>query len=493
MSRKRDKNRLNVNEIMGESSKELILLNVGILQDVPTATFKVGDKGETIMLAGLDISTAFVGPGNSYKSTLAFYMFLTILDRYADFGSIYDSEINMKRQRIINLAKSMSNLHGDLEDDFDSVINLQSKSKMFADEWFNNFKKLCEKNATTKPIKCDGLDNTMINVLVSLMDSITEAEPKISNDMLGKANVEDSSTNTYFMRSGLFKTKMVGEIPTYSFKGNNRFILTAHTGQKLGIGENKYSKPDKMLKELKDDEIIKGVSSKFSFLISTVYKNSGASLLKNQTTKLPEFPTKQGNMYDVDLSIVKIKVLRCKSGATGLTSPIIVSQTEGVLQSLTEFNFIKKKDYHPIQGADYGISGSNTNYHLDILPNINLSRTTIRDKIDGIVGSDNKLLVRAINITSELLQMDIYHGNAYKVPKPKELYDKLKEYGYDWNELLDTRGWYHPENYNVKEFGNPLSIVDFINMYHGTYIPFWLEKNKYKEIEEKVKNYVGKS
>lgn len=486
--RKREFTKININDIMGEASNELPLLNIGILQDIPTATFVVGDKGETIVLGGVDLSTAFTGPGNSYKSTLAFYFFLTLLERYAGFGSIYDSEINMKRRRIINLAKG-KDIHSHLESNFEDIINLQSKTTMFADEWFNRFKELCKANDKLSHITCDGLKDRkgnlfkMPNVLTTLMDSITEAEPAIGNEMLNKATKEDSSTNTYFMRTGLFKTKMVGEIPSYSFKGNNRFILTAHTGQKLGIGENKYSKPDKMLRELKDDETIKGVSSKFSFLISTVYKNSYASPLKNQSTKLPEYTTSSGNMQETDLYLVKIKILRCKSGATGVTSPIIVSQSEGVLSSLTEFHYIKKKDYHPSHGENFGISGSNISYHMDLLPDVNLSRTKVRDAIDK-----NKSLRNAINLTSELLQLDIYHGSVYEVPKPKELYDRLKEMGYDWNVLLDTRSWYHPDNYNLNcHLDRPLSVVDFVNMYHGKYIPFWFTPEEKKKIKDKVK------
>ena len=481
MSRVRKFGRLNADSIMGESSGEMPLLNIGMLQDIPTATFVKGSKGETVIFGGVDLSTAFTGPGNSYKSTLAMYMFLTLLDRYADLGSIYDSEINMKSQRILNLAKHMD-IHKYLETSFSDVIKLQSKTNMYADEWFNNFKKLCEENEKSKHITFAGTNVTMPPVLTTLLDSITEAEPKIANDMLNKAKVEDSSTNTYFMRTGLFKTKMVGEIPMYCFKGNNRFILTAHTGQKLGIGENKYSKPDKMLKELKDDEIIKGVSSKFSFLISTVYKNSGASVLKNQSTKLPDYPTADGNMYAVDLSTVTTKILRCKSGATGLLFPIVVSQTEGVLNSLTEFNYIKKKDFHPEVGGDWGISGSVQHYHMDFLPDVSLSRTKIRDLIVS-----NSRLRRAINLSSELLQLSTYHGSVYQVKPTNVIYGDIKNLGYDWDEILDTRGWGHPDNYNVKELGKYLSVVDLLNRSNGDYIPFWLDKEQTKTVKENIK------
>ena len=56
-----------------------------------------------------------------------------------------------------------------------------------------------------------GTNVTIPPVLTTSPDSITEAEPKITNDMLGKRKAKDTPTNGHFMRTGLLKTKMVGK------------------------------------------------------------------------------------------------------------------------------------------------------------------------------------------------------------------------------------------------------------------------------------------
>ena len=113
-------------------------------------------------------------------------------------------------------------------------------------------------------------------------------------------------------------------------------------------------------------------------------------------------------------------------------------------------------------------------YHLDIYPEVNLSRTTVRKKID----SDKKLR-RAIKITSDLLQMQTFmpqYKNLYCTPK--ELYDDIKKLGYDWNVLLDTRDWWTIKQYSASNNLKPfLSTLDLLLLRYENKKPYWL-KNK---------------
>ena len=60
-----------------------------------------------------------------------------------------------------------------------------------------------------------------------------------------------------------------------------------------------------------------------------------------------------------------------------------------------------------------------------LLPDVKLSRTTIRSKID-----ENPQLRRVLNITSEMCQMDqMWHGIDELMCTPKELYDDLIKLG----------------------------------------------------------------
>ena len=68
---------------------------------------------------------------------------------------------------------------------------------------------------------------------------------------------------------------------------------------------------------------------------------------------------------------------------------------------------------------------------------------------------------------------------------PKELYEDIKKLGYDWNELLDTRGYWTLDQYKNKvPF---LSTVDLLKMRKGIYKPYFI-KNPKQEGEKNDKS-----
>jgi hypothetical protein len=219
---------------------------------------------------------------------------------------------------------------------------------------------------------------------------------------------------------------------------------------------------------MKPGEVIKGVTSEFMYLTNVFWMTTSCTPLLTKDKEI-KFPKVQGEMgkdeQNIDLNIVSLKALRNKNGPSGISVDIVVSQSEGVLPSLTEFNYILEQDY--------GLEGNNTNYFLTLYPEVKLSRTVIRAKMD-----DDAKLRRAINITSELCQMyEFYRDMRPTFPTIQDLYKKIKDQGYDWNFILEhTRGWWCPEN--DKHYPYFLSTPDLLKMAEGTYHPFWLEEDK---------------
>jgi hypothetical protein len=82
-----------------------------------------------------------------------------------------------------------------------------------------------------------------------------------------------------------------------------------------------------------------------------------------------------------------------------------------------------------------------------------------------------------VNLTSEISQIgEFYSAQKDRIPDLKDLKAKLISDGYDWDTLLNTRGWWTFENeYQQVPF---LSSMDLIDMYHGDYTPYWLEADK---------------
>jgi hypothetical protein len=193
-----------------------------------------------------------------------------------------------------------------------------------------------------------------------------------------------------------------------------------------------------------------------------------AAPLVNQNTKGPEYPANpDDNMAgDTDLNIVSLLQLRSKSGLTGYTIDLLVSQRDGVLPSLSEFHYIKTADR-------FGISGTLHSYSLDLLPDVKLGRTTIRSKLD----SDPKLR-RAMTITAELCQIhQFYRYDQEDLCTPKDIFDFFTKEGIDINMILEkTRGWWTFNNDTQPTLF--LSTKDLIDWVHNKYTPYWLGEDK---------------
>lgn len=453
-------------------------INIGALLDIPSGNLAVGNKGETFINGGLGPITAIVGSGNNFKSTILHYMLLSATSKVmeaVDTNMVtYDTEMNMSLDRLESLASNFDNLKGNVitgEDPIWTIVDKQTPGNEFAVE-VNKYTdaKLAEKkcridfqpfsNPYTKKVL-----NMCIPSFIEI-DSLSELEAKSSMDMLSK-DLDSSDTNTFAMKQGLFKAKFLSTVPVMATESVTYFLCTAQLGEKneMRSGPAMFSQPAKELQFLKQGEHIKGVSPKFFFLTHVAMYAHTAKLLVNPTTNLAEYPL-EDEAQKSDLNIVRLTQLRCKNGPSGYTVSIIVSQSEGVLPSLTEFHYIKENDR-------FGLEGSNVSYHLDIYPDVNLSRTTVRNKLNK-----DKRLRRAVNITAELHQLKIFQAQALKdiLCSPKELYEDIKKLGYDWNILLDTRGYWTLDQYDNKvPF---LSTVDLLRMRKGLYHPYFLDKDK---------------
>ena len=454
------------------------LINIGALLDIPTGSFVKGVKGENLLNGGLSGVTGVVGAGNRFKSTIVNYMMLSASNRMRESNisapmHTYDTEDNMDLNidRINKLASRFENLPDEPLYD-PEVWSFISKSDMTAEEWIKLLYENIEKKSSDPKLKVkyEAFYNRIVKSITELpqpsfitIDSLTELESSKTADVVVNGDID--SSNTVFAQQGLFKTKFIKDLPRMSNKANIYFLLTAHVGKDIQLASNPYApRPTKSLQFIKSGEKIKGVSDKLYFLTSHLWQAISSVPMINQSTKGPEYPKDESD-FSSDLNIVKLLMLRSKSGPSGISVDIIVSQKEGVLPSLTEFHYLKT--------MKYGLEGSTRSYNLSLYPKCKLSRTTVRSKID----SDKKLR-RALNITAELLQMTQYMPQYKKYYcTPAELYEDIKKQGYDWDDILEnTRGWWTIKNYDTKS--KFLSTLDLLKMRVGEYTPYWYKKNK---------------
>lgn len=453
-----------------------IFYNVGALIDHLVGKYVKGEKGENIMNGGLSVFTAVMGKPNTYKTKFARYMMLSAASKVAASGimpylNTYDTEVNVDVEHCMSLAHKFEPFVG-LDLARMGAWSITDMTHHLGDDWFKLLKgflrdeKIKNKKEYTFATPFLDKDFKPIHTIFPSfgdVDSISEFKTSATEEIQSKNQLGDSGGNTIHMRSGLDKTRLLMEIPGICNAASHYIIMTAHVGKEIMMAGS-MAMPTKQLPHMKPGEQVKGVAGKFLFLSNLLWQTTHSVTFNNQSTKGPEYPKTREEVDEgsFDLNLVTIKLVRNKSGPSGYSIDLLISQKDGVLPSLSEFHYIKEH-------GRYGLDGNDRNYSLTLYPGVNLQRTTVRSVIDS-----DPLLRRAIKITADFLQMQQYHKDIpLAIPSLKELYDKLdKEYG--WKTLLETRDWWTFKNY---EHPIPfLSTLDILEMYHDKYVPYWFKK-----------------
>lgn len=457
------------------------LINIGACLDVPTGVWVKGINGESIMLGGFGPITGITGIGNSYKSTIMHYMTLCAASRMLSTSythiETYDTEMNISEDRLRHLASPFPEFTGkDLTND--GTWNITDTTVYYGNKWFEEWKgynktkmDLGDKLLVSTPF----LDRNKQQLKIILptfvqVDSFSRFETEDVAKMQQENELGDSGGNMMHMRQGLSKMRFLSEAPIICGKTSSWMILSAHLGKENAIATGPYApQPQKKLNTMRQGDKIKGVTDQFFFLTNNFWSTTAVSKLAHKDTKDPYFPK---DKYDhtvegeCDLNLVDMTLLRGKFGASGIVIPLAVSQQDGVLSSLTEYLWIKEAN-------KFGIEGNDQNYSLTLMPNVKLSRTTIRSKMDA----DPKLR-RAMNITAEICQTRQFHRQFNpEFLDMKKIFDGVRERGYDWDFILEkTRGWWTVNNDTHPLYF--LSSKDLVDMSIGAYHPYWLEDDK---------------
>lgn len=449
-------------------------LNLGCLFDIPTGKYMTGRFGESLLSGGLAHATGICGRGNTFKSAIEAFMLERPMDRYPrSAGTFYCTEITAQLPR---LQGFLNNYATDSMKGVDLThcerFRFTDKTEYNGTAWYEMIKTVTESRAkrqkadlsVTPFLDRDGSNIEIINPLMVGIDSLSLFTTEAVDKMQDNNAIGDSGRNMEAMSDGRTKTQMLMELPTLTAKQGLYVLMTAHMGDKHHL--DPYAPKTKKLSHMNVNITLKNVPEKFTLLPNNVWWIMGSDVLKNQTTKAPEFPRDASDAMagDTDLQLLTLTNLRGKGGPSGLPFELIVSQEEGLKIGLSEFYYLKTYDR-------FGIEGNDRNYQLALCPDINLSRTTIRRKID-----ESPRLQRALEISSELCQMRNlwHHLPAGFLCTPQELFKDLKDQGYDWDQLLATRGWWTSDN---EKHPIPfLSTMDMLNMRAKLYRPYWMKK-----------------
>lgn len=470
---------------------------IGACMDIPTGEYVKGMHGQMVLNGGIAFVTGYLGPGNSFKTTVMRYAEISLMDRMIVtskgddlYASSYDTEVNVRETRAKKLTQQphFRFLAGrDILDE--GIWQMTDKTIYSGNEYFDEKKKFLKAKRDAKGsakyasafMNREGT-GPMMTMAVTLddYDSLSRFDTDNEERQLDKSEIGSSEQNTVHMNAGKAKSSMLGQMPVLAASCHNYTSFVAHIGKEIDMGGGGPGRrpPRKSLQGLEDGVVIKGVTNHFYYLILNCWYILVARPYLNQGTKAPEYPHTQGDERpgDMDLHKLQMKQLRGKGGGSMFVIELIVSEKEGVLPYLTEFHNIKEHNR-------FGIQGNNVNFQLVLAPDVNLMRTTVRQKL-----RESPRLQRAVNITSELCQLYEYHPELKSIlMPPEELYKALKDRGYDWEFILtQTRGWHTLDDELHPLF--PFSTLDLCRAARGLYHPYYLEadcKTIKKEYDEK--------
>lgn len=442
-----------------------MMFNTGTLYDLMTGHFLRGKGGKWYLNGGLPPAiTGVHGAGNMFKSTLMDSLIMGSLRIYTDADYfIYDTEGSKTKPRVLNFMSDI--LHDFVsEDDLESRVTLKNDGDeidiinvLFAE--INKIRDLKNDNikelGITLPFMDPGTGRAMECILPTYasIDSLTEVKSTEEGDMIAKDGLESSKNKTIWMVDGNKKTSLVRHIRTLASKFGICFLCSAHKGKNMDMGS--HLPPKKQLQFMKQADRMKGVGSRFEFLTHSLVEVASArtSLDSNKEAKYPKETTSS-----TDINELLVVIQRGKGNSSGTMVTFIVSQEHGLLNTCTNYNFLRDSK---VGNAIPGLIGSASSPKHECVwyPETKFSRKSIRLQEE----SDYKL-ARALELTAQYRYIQCnwnLNGLPFNFNQTfEEVYDKLIANEVDMGKVLETTGYW---NYRTSE-REYMSIFDLMEL-----------------------------
>lgn len=451
-------------------SPSLPYFPTGTLVDLLVGKFVPGVGGAMFLNGGIGTTNAVVGPPQAFKSTTDNGLIINAVARIPDAEAlIYDTEGSLKdKSRILE----MSSLYRDdpvkrLEHlkDLDKRIIVVGRSQFpYLDDFDELVKKVyAERKAKIKDFMTEiplldpitGQPMRIVKPLFIVIDSLSKAKVKVSEDMLDKHGASSSETNTMAMREALAKNRITGKYPYYAETAGIYFSMTAQIANKIEM--NSYLPPSKDIQFMRQGEKLKGVGSDFLYLVSTHLEVRSPKVLLD-SNKECEYPLPSGITSPTEMNEVTMTVVRCKNHGAGTQFKPVLSQSFGYEPDLTNYHYLRTMGY-------FGLGTNKVHPRPCLLPDMTFTRKTAYEKL-----SDHRVS-RAVEILAQLCFVQSCWTIAdAKVPfsiKPEDMAEALAKTSFGVSEILDSRGWW---TYG-KSDTQYLSLYDILGIVNNTYTP----------------------
>jgi len=355
------------------------------------------------------------------------------------------------------------------------------KSQMMAEKWWDVAQKwlleiIKSKDVVETPL-VDPVNGGPLKIIYpSFMpiDSMSAFETTTTKKKMEKSDLGDDAMRMYYMNMGFDKSIVLGSLGSLTQLSGTYCTIATHLGTENAISKGRFDRPKKEFTDMKAGVTIKGVPKIYSYLVLHIWETDTNKVLYASDGKSIKYPRKREFAGELagDLVSTMTKLVRSKTSLSGHKQNIIYSQADGIQPHLTQIVRLQD-DYNW-----YGIlaNGNKTSYALELYPEVKLMRTTLREKIDT-----DKKLRRAIDITIEMcctFAQFLYHESDLMCT-PAQLRTELEEKGYDWDKILESRGYW-----TINDSKHPLprcTTYDLLEMRVGRLELDFLKKANAKE------------
>lgn len=476
-----------------DSSDQVPRFNTSPLIDVPTGIIQKCIKGDTILIGGSSSHNGSSGGNNTGKSGLVLSEIARAMIRMRHLNidaQMADFENNNAKSRIRQVFFGVAVNDGfsyeeaaEIADDLMERFVFINGKDVTANEWYDNLDEAIE-NRVKKKIDTFVAPYLGINKVpyvgflphFAFCDSFSAMVPDtIMENFLEENTAGSSDNNTMYLKGNGAKKQMLMRWVNTLPKGGVYLYTTAHLGDNISLDPK--SPPEKKNLFMKQNHKLVDVPKQYYSYTTRLMFINGSHALVN-SNKEPQYPSFVGDKEKRDAKDMEIELifLRNKFGQSGGFIGLVYNQNQGVNWPLSEFHYCRVRRW--------GMGGNDQTYFFNLLPDVNLSRTTIKRKL-----LEDYRVRRVAEITCEMMLLYRYHFDSID-PKlrcsAEELYLAIKALGYDWDKLLDTRGYWLPDHYEnpVK----PLSTFDLLRMRYCQYVPYWLEEDEIPETVKKVRS-----
>lgn len=365
-------------------------VNTGTIFDMSTGKFRAGVGNTYPLDGGLSSCMGICGRAQTYKSGIAGSLLANAMLVHPEaYALVFDSENTIsgpeRYDDFTPIDKPISDRIGFYNStttnltEFYDLIKRTAAEKLAHQKDYMIESPFIDTN-TGKPMRA------WIPTFV-LIDSFSRARSNKGDDQFDKNNVDDSAMNTFYLYDGGVKSRIMNDLPTRAAKVGIYVIMTAHVGDKMDL--DPYSPTPKQLQFMKNNDRMKNVGSNFEFLTTALMQTNKATVLQdsNKHCLYPDANSTDGEVNQVDTTMV-----RCKNNNAGALVPYVLSQTQGILKDVTNFQFLRNcKNYGMIA------EGNNQKFTPLLTKDVTLTRHNLRK-----VTAANYRESRALELTMQL-------------------------------------------------------------------------------------------